>query len=236
MLSKGVLSAIVMSGLSSSFLGSPDAAPTRNSELAPMEKQFAELFGGEYNNTAQLDVLRDAKVPESQRHRSVAISAQRINAPQLGRLVYYVEYRNLSDGGTIFRRRLYNLRHDPGRNQLVLGLLIPSNSVSLGNKATDPSKVAEIVEADFVDLPGCDLYLSQYGDGFRGSMEWAQCTYEPLPAMRVPHTTKRVISFTRMRFSAEQMHYSDTIYDEETEARLISFANGVLHVLNRISR
>lgn len=203
---------------------------------AGADDRLSELImhlAGTFDNERQIAELRRSAEGD-QGLRQVALTLRPVQAAALGAHVVYAEYRDRGRDDRSFRRRLYTVEWDDTRGQAMLGLWIPKDDEALARRVAEASGELGVTAADFVVLPGCDIYLQPHRDAWVGSMDFGECTYEPVPGMQLPDDIERVISFSRVAVDAHGFAFADALYDHKSQQLVQRLGGGSLHELDRV--
>lgn len=126
------------------------------------------MLPGVYDNPAQ--VVADPKMPR------LTTYIRKVNAPQFGEHILYVEEIRNSDPNNIARIRLYRLTADGADGTIRMHLINPADVAKLKGAHADLKRVEALTEADVhQDRPHCDVFLKRSGNGFVGAMKAKSC-------------------------------------------------------------
>jgi len=131
--------------------------------------QATDLLTGRFDSSAQ--AAADA------RYFAVQLHTCRIDVPELGEQVLYVEQAMMTALDQPYRQRVYAIadREDGAVVSVVNELVQPERFVGFCDLgATDQAGIMPIA-ADIAPLPGCAVTLTATDDGFSGSTDGKAC-------------------------------------------------------------
>jgi hypothetical protein len=158
-------------------LATASATPTE----AAIE-EIARRWAGEFDNYRQVraNIERGSPIaPELTRERR-ELSVRRLDAPQLGKTVLYLEEMRAAAPGIAHRQRVMTLAIDPDSGQVRAEQWFFKAGPTYDRKPLEPAAVARLSRTDFRRVPECDLYFVHEAalDRYRGSMQPRACEYD----------------------------------------------------------
>lgn len=143
------------------------AAPVRADTAADIAALTA-MLPGVYDNPAQ--VAADPKMPR------LTTYIRKVNAPQFGEHVLYVEEIRNGDANNIARIRLYRFTAEDNAGTIRMHLINPADVDKLKGAHKDLKRVEALTAADVrSDRSLCDVLLKRSGNGFAGAMKPKSC-------------------------------------------------------------
>jgi len=143
------------------------AAPARADTAADISALVA-MMPGVYDNPAQV-----AAAPKMPR---LTTYIRKVDAPQFGEHVLYVEEIRNSDANNIARIRLYRFTAEGTDGTIRMHLINPTEIEKLKGAHKDIKRVEAMTAADVrQDRPACDVFLKRSGNGFTGAMKPKSC-------------------------------------------------------------
>ncbi len=137
---------------------------------------FLELFEGEFNNAEQAErdraALAAGEITEPDVHPWHHHTVRRVEAPKLGRLVYFSQINAEGPDGAVVRQRVNVLEPDPGNGvirQRFFGL-------EGREKPATADEVAGMTPDGLRAYPaGCEVVWRRDGIGYRGTIAPGDC-------------------------------------------------------------
>lgn len=147
----------------------------------PLDKDFRllmEMFPGRYDNNNQVMFAEEAGVPEDSRHERTHHIFVPVTLPEFGEHVLFVQQYMDNDPENVYRVRLYSFAPDYDERAVRLAIWRPRDEGGLVNAHEHPQRLAALTRADFVNIPGCDVFWVREADHFRGYMKAGACVIE----------------------------------------------------------
>ncbi len=146
---------------------------------------LAEWFEGEFDNEEQRWFENDprSKVPEEEREIRVHTAHVRIDMPELGDHVFYVEEYRDNDPTKVFRQRLVTLNARAGAPTIEMRQGFLDNAKELIGAARDPEKLAGLTAdavkfmKDLDPTSDCTVHWRRVGSQFHGAMGPKKCVF-----------------------------------------------------------
>ena len=160
------------------FAATPASAEFTKSDLNDQLKLLMEWWPGRYDNHEQivrqsgggLSALTDK--PFYRLHTVF----KRVNMPELGENVLYVEEWKNNDPKDIARIRLYALSIDEKEEAVLVKFITPLDTKALVGAYNDTSKVEKLKKKDVRPFSeACNVYMRWEGGQFRGGMKEKSC-------------------------------------------------------------
>lgn len=190
-------------------------------------RYLAEVLPGRYDNSEQLSF--DASVGktdmENGGHLRVHSQIRRVELPQFGEYVFYVEEYKHNDPTDIFRQRLYTLQVDAGENALRLTLHFFRDGKTYLGAHDDPALLDSLDVDGVMALEGCDVFIRRDTDWFAGAMKTKTCLFGD--------GDNRRYSDYQLRVSKQQYWFRDRILSAVTDEPLEEVADFSWHQLER---
>lgn len=208
----------------------PRAEPTRDvMAVQVLEADLAHLlaiFPGRWDNDLQHFFQKDLQIPEAERHNRVHSIFRPIEAPALGKHVFYVEQYSDNDPTKIYRQRIYVFSADAKEDAIRLEILIPKDAAALAGAWRDIGKLAALTPADLRATPGCEVFWRRQGENFIGRMKPGACRVQS------ERLKKTIIVSDDLVLSPREIWIADRATDE-TGAAVYGHPKGVPHKLRK---
>ncbi|MEM9532484.1 MAG: chromophore lyase CpcT/CpeT [Pseudomonadota bacterium] len=152
---------------------------------AEMLDQVMAWWPGDYHNDRQLDQLRAAGKPiwkadgsGKPGHIAVTSHYRRVNLPEFGDQVLYVEETKHGDPSAIFRQRIYTLTRDVDSDVVTVKLWYFKDKTRYLGAWRDAGILAELTPDQMSPLPeNCDLTIRRQEARYHMSMPPKQCVF-----------------------------------------------------------
>jgi hypothetical protein len=179
-----------------------------------------ERLEGRWSNAAQVqrlpaDVARRASPGrpwlDSQYARFV-----RFPAPQLGELVYYMEWRAGGPEGEITRQRIWAFRHR-GTAAPTMRFYVTERPDLWAASAADPALLATLAKDRLPEYPpGCEVVFARRGGGWEGAIPPEACVIVARQSQR------RMTIAARVTLDGDRWHYDEAgTLDDGTKAFVV---------------
>ncbi len=168
------------SALSVALLAPPAGSQERSFTLLERELEtLVAMWPGDYDNREQLgfDAAVGRRDLETGGHPRVHSQIRRVELPQLGQYVLYVEEYRDNNPAAIFRQRLYVLSADAAEQAIRVRLLFFRDGKPYLGAHRDPALLADIGSTDVSSLDGCDVLIRREGDWYQGAMQPRACMF-----------------------------------------------------------
>jgi len=133
-------------------------------------------FAGEFDNPLQVVEEEEEDPPPEQAHEWIHSIFHRVELPQFGEHVFYVEQYLDGDPSKIYRNRLYSFAPNDEEGAIELTILSFDDSESVVGAHLDASKLAGLTRDDVRTIPGCEVFWKREGDQrFIGYMPDGAC-------------------------------------------------------------
>ncbi len=159
------------------LLAAPAAAHTK-ADLNAQLKLMMEWWPGDYDNNEQ--IVRQSggglSTPTDKPFYRLHTVFKRVNMPELGDNVLYVEEWKNNNPADIARIRLYSLSVDEKEEAILVKFMTPLDTKSLAGAHKDVAKVEKLKKKDVrVFSDACSVYMRWEGAQFRGGMKEKSC-------------------------------------------------------------
>lgn len=138
-------------------------------------KILAKWFEGEFDNSEQLWFQNDPRsnTAEQDKHTRIHTTHTRIELPEFGEHVFYVEEYAEDNPENIVRQRFVTFSTDTGENAIRMkqGFFKSADNVKGG------LNLDQITDEDVVFLEGCDVFWRREAGQFRGKMKPKSCVF-----------------------------------------------------------
>ncbi|MDX2222063.1 MAG: CpcT/CpeT family chromophore lyase [Rhodospirillaceae bacterium] len=208
----------------------PAAAHTK-ADLNAQLKLLMEWWPGDYDNNEQI-VRQSGGGLSAQTDKPfyrLHTVFKRVNAPQFGENVLYVEEWKNNDPNDIARIRLYSLSVDEKEGAILVKFISPLKPENLVGAHKDLSKVEKLTRDDVrVFRDPCNIYLNWEGGQFRGGMKERSCNanddkewfqYQIVVGPRYYWSRDRRFAYADNRVTYEMSPGSNYGWFEQTKAR-----------------
>lgn len=140
---------------------------------------LADWFQGEFDNEEQLWFENDPRsnTPEADRHQRVHTLHKRMNAPQFGEHVFYVEEYVDHDPAKIIRQRIVIFESDLERSQIRMRQGFFANAESLVGAHKRSEVFESLTDEDVFFIDTCDVFWRRVADQFEGKMDEKACVF-----------------------------------------------------------
>ena len=158
----------------------PARAQERSYTLLERELEtLMVMWPGDYDNREQLgfDAAVGKRDTDSGGHLRVHSQIRRVDLPNLGEYVLYVEEYKNNDPTSIFRQRLYVLSADEEEAAIRVKLLFFRDGKPFLGAHHDPELLAGITLDAMAALEGCDVFIRRAGDWYEGAMKTKTCLF-----------------------------------------------------------
>lgn len=155
---------------------------TITAQLDPNARDLVLLtkwFEGEFDNDSQiwLENRRDWKGNPDEKHKRQHAIHQRIDAPTIGKFVFYVEEYLDNDLSNISRQRIVSFVSDPSVKGIRMQIFFLKEADKYRANTENGDLFNQITKKDLFDLDGCDVIFRRQGEQYHGSMEPKACQF-----------------------------------------------------------
>lgn len=171
-----ILSATLMGCASTVTLAHADTEADPNARDLVI---LSDWFEGEFDNEEQLWFERDPRsaTPEEDRHQRVHTIHERMNAPQFGEHVFYVEEYINHDPSDIIRQRIVIFESNAESNQIRMRQGFFADAGALVGAHNSPDKFEALTADGVFFMDTCDVFWNRVADQFEGKMEDKACVF-----------------------------------------------------------
>jgi len=214
------------SALTTTFApGSPQAALTQ-AELERDFRQLLEWFPGEWDNQEQVGFAEDQGVPEPARHERIHSIFARVELPEFGKDVFYVQQYTDDDPAKIYRQRIYSFSADWAERAVRLDIFTPKAPAKLVDAHLDPAKLKGLTKKDVTVRPGCEVWWRRQANQFIGNMKPGACSFTS------ERSGKKITIQDDLILTPEEIWISDRAVDD-TGAYVFGNIAGIPHKLRK---
>jgi hypothetical protein len=223
---------LIITVLGALLCAAPAAAHTK-ADLNAQLKLLMEWWPGRYDNNEQIvrqsggGLSAQTDKPMYRLHTVF----KRVNMPELGDNVLYVEEWKNNNPADIARIRLYTLSVDEKEGAIQVKFHTPLDTKPLAGAHNDLSKVEKLKKKDlrsFRDV--CNVYLHWEGAQFRGGMKEKSCNvnddkewfqYQVIVGPRHYWARDRRFAYADNKLTYEMAPGSNYAWFEQTKARMM---------------
>jgi hypothetical protein len=144
-------------------------------KLEEQMKLFSSWFEGRFDNYAQH--YNDKETKFEYPHEHIHSIFKRVNLPNLGKDVFFVQQYLDGDESKIYRQRLYIFTPDKKEKALKLTIYSFDDDKKYRDSHLDPAKLNGLTMANLTTTPGCEVFwkLNKARDKFEGYMKKDAC-------------------------------------------------------------
>lgn len=189
-------------------------------------QRIVAWFEGEFDNRDQVWFEADTRsqYPDAGRHEHIHSTHLRLNLPEFGEYVFYVEDYRDDDPQKVFRQRLVTFesaRYDG----VLMKLWFFKDPDAVRNSNRVAGDLERLTRADVTDIVGCDVYWLPQGDQYVGGMRSKACEWG--------EGRDRVYSQFDLVLAAESYWRLDRSFQAGSDKLVSGNPSGVPHKLNR---
>jgi len=168
----GLFVALMLTPFSTSAMG-PNDVLDRDMKL------MLSWFEGRYDNVEQTYFQKLLGVKEENRHERIHSIFKRVDLPEIGKNVYYVQQYIDNDPQNVYRQRIYIFEPVYDRNAIGLNIMSFKDAKAVLNAHEEPEKLAGLKMDDLSAMPaGCRVYWQRQANQFIGFMDKDACRIE----------------------------------------------------------
>lgn len=203
-----------------------DAADPRSRDLL----MLTNWFDGEFDNEEQIWFEQDPRsaTPEALKHERLHVIHRRIDAPQFGEHVFYVEEYTDNDATNIGRQRLVIFTSDPDEHAIRMRQGFFRDAKAMRGAHDDVSKIAQLTADDTFFAEGCDVFWHRVADQFVGMMKPKACVFG--------EGEKRRYSVHNLTLSSDKYWRVDETYLTSDDSQYVGHPNSEAHKMRRSKR
>jgi hypothetical protein len=182
-------------------------------------------FEGRFDNFAQTVEEKEsgAQFPHEHIHSIFA----RVDLPQIGENIFYVQQYMDGDPTKLYRQRLYSFTVDKREKAIVLKIYTLPDEKALVDAHLDKSKLQNLALKDLASPAGCEVYWRRSGDRFEGTMKKDACRVVS------KRSGKTLIITDDLFLSKDEIWINDQAKDEQGNY-VFGNKSGVHHKLKRV--
>lgn len=175
-----LISLITITGITLFSLAQPSFAEQSNTD--PFARDLLILtdwFEGEFDNEEQLWFQKDPRsnTDELSRHERMHTIHHRIDQPDFGNHVFYVEEYLDHDPANVFRQRLVTFRSDQESNAIRMQQGFFKKPEKFLGAQSNPKAFEGLSSADVLFLDECDVYWNRVAEQYEGKMKNKTCVF-----------------------------------------------------------
>ncbi len=195
-------------------------------------EQMMEWFGGRFDNYWQVRLQEAAEEPVEHPHGRIHSIFARVEMPELGDHVFYVQQYADGDPAKIYRQRIYRFGTHAEEDAVELVIYAPPDAAAIVDAHVDPSKLAGLSLDNLKSYPGCEVYWQRRGRGTDDD-HFIGYTKEGACQVTSSRSGKTLIISDDLRLDAGQIWIQDRAVD--TEGNWV-YGNraGIPHKLQRV--
>lgn len=140
---------------------------------------LTQWFEGEFDNEEQLWFQNDPRsnTPEEDRHQRVHTMHRRLDLPEFGDHVFYVEEYKDNDPTEVFRQRFVIFSSEDAAAGIRMQQGFFRDPASALGAQYEPEKLASLTPADVFFMNECDVHWTRVADQFEGGMAPRACEF-----------------------------------------------------------
>ncbi len=160
-------------------LAAAAAAAPENDPFARDLLILTDWFEGEFDNEEQRWFQADPRsnTPEDERHVRVHATHKRIEAPEFGEHVFYVEEYTNNDPEKVYRQRLVIFSSDPEESGIRMRQGFFNEPERFLGAQHKPGLFDDLKAEDAFFLDDCDVYWKRVAGQFQGGMRPRACVF-----------------------------------------------------------
>ncbi|MDX2144361.1 MAG: chromophore lyase CpcT/CpeT [Rhodospirillaceae bacterium] len=185
------------------------------------------LWQGDFDNREQLQFDSDVgkRSMDTGGHLRVHSAIRKVDLPQFGKNVLYVEEYKNNDPTAIFRQRIYVLDKDEQEKAIKVTMHFFKDRKKWLGAHHNADVLKGITANDTQVLPGCEVFIRRDVDAFQGGMKTKTCVFG--------EDGKKRHSDYQVRLSKDAYWFRDRIMDFNTDQPLEQVADFSWHQLER---
>lgn len=153
-----------------------------NAQSDPYARDLVVLskwFEGEFDNDSQtwLEGRRDWPGKEEEKHQRMHATHTKIDAPNMGEHVFYVEEFIDDDPTHVSRQRIVSFVSDPEAKGIRMKLFFLKDQQQYLSSLGNEDLLTKIDASKLFDVAGCDVIFRRQGEQYHGSMESKACQF-----------------------------------------------------------
>jgi hypothetical protein len=147
---------------------------------SPLDRDLDDLvalFEGRFDNYDQR-YFTPKDVPDDMKHIHIQAAHAKIDAPALGKHVFYVEEWRDDDPTKIVRQRVVSFVADASENKIRMRNFFIKDAKAAAGAWRETTRLSGLTEAALDNIPTCDVWFVRDVDQFRGSMKGKTCQFD----------------------------------------------------------
>lgn len=140
---------------------------------------LSKWFEGEFDNDSQiwLENRRDWKGNPDEKHQRLHTIHTRLQLPEIGEQVFYVEEYMDDDRSKVVRQRIVNFYSDPEAQGIRMQIFFLKDASAYVSAYQNVELLQGISQADLSNLQGCDVIFKREGEQYHGAMLDKACQF-----------------------------------------------------------
>lgn len=186
-----------------------------------------QLWQGDFDNREQIQFDADIgkKDMATGGHLRVHSAVRKVDLPQFGKNVLYVEEYKNNDPTSIFRQRIYVLEADKDEKAIRVTMHFFKDRKKWLGAHDNQAVLKDITTKDTSALAGCEVFIRRDVDAFQGGMKSKTCVFG--------EEGKKSYSDYQVRLEKSNYWFRDRIMDFATDQPREQVADFSWHVLER---
>jgi len=182
---------------------------------------FLQWFPGEYDNYEQH--WQDLEDKVEQVHEHIHHIFLKVDAPQVGDNVFFVQQYMDGDPSNVYRHRLYSLTEDKQENAIRLTIYSYKDEPKYLNAHLNPAILKALSKDELIERPGCEVFWKLNNEGyFDGYMKERACSFVS------QRSGKKIYITDTLRLTEDEIWIQDEAFDEQGN-RIFGNLAGIPH-------
>lgn len=141
--------------------------------------KLSTWFEGSFDNDSQLwfEGRRGWKGNEEEKHGRIHATHIRINAPEIGEHVFYVEEFLDGDSAKVARQRIVSFESVPDSAHMLMKLYFLKDAAAVLLAKNQNTFSHTITMDQLFSLDGCDVVIRRKGEQYEGGMRYKDCQF-----------------------------------------------------------
>lgn len=170
---------------------------------------FLDWFPGVYDNAEQVFFEDELGISDDERHERIHHTFARVELPEYGEHVFYVQQYMDDEPSNIYRQRFYSFVIDHDENAIRLKVLTPKDPDAVLDAHLSPTKVRGLTMDEVTNVPGCDVFWQRRANQFVGYMKAKACSFLS------QRSGKRIFIDDDLLLTEQELWISDRAEDED---------------------
>ncbi len=197
-----------------------------NAQLDPNTRDILLLtkwFEGEFDNDSQLWFEGRMKIKDM--HERIHTIHTRIDAPEIGNHVFYIEEYTGGDTTNISRQRIVSFKSDAPKEGIKMELYFLKDANTYTGAYKNPEVFKNFTKEKLFGLDGCNVFFKKVGEQYEGRMKDKACVFGENDLKRY--------SVHNMTISKNQYWRIDQTYLVKDNSFYKSHSNDIPHKMRR---